>query len=189
MKKGFTLVEMLVAITITAIILTITISQFLMQKKHVDMQQTQIKLGRDTRLSLIFLGKELREIGLDPKKTNAFGITKGDNDTLTYITDKDMDGFVDIPTEVGNIYLIGNTLVFNGTHILSGVTAGGLNFTYFDKNGFEILALPINEQIAPGFFSDTVALIKISLTTEKKDIRGKLLARSEQTASFERKNR
>ena len=186
MKKGFSLIEMLVAMTITCIILGITITQFVIQRRHIDMQEMQIKLDRDTRLSLIFTGKEMREIGLDPKRTHSFGITAGNVNALSYLIDRDQDGVVDA-ADNGNIYLNGDTLVFNNDDILANVI--GLNFSYFDKGGNEILVFPINEEVSPGFFAGTVAMIEVRLTAEIRDIRGKLIARSEQTSQFERKNR
>lgn len=186
MKKGFSLIEMLVAMTITCIILAITVTQFVLQRKHIYMQEMQIKLDRDTRLSLIFIGKEMREIGLDPKRRHSFGITAGNVNALNYLIDRDQDGVVDA-ADIGNIYLNGDTLVFNNDDILPNVI--GLNFSYFEKGGNEILVFPINEEVSPGFFASTVAMIEVRLTTEMRDIRGKLIARSEQTSQFERKNR
>lgn len=186
MKKGFSLIEMLVAMSITCIILAITVTQFVLQRKHIYMQEMQIKLDRDTRLSLIFIGKEMREIGLDPKRRHSFGITAGNVNALNYLIDRDQDGVVDA-ADIGNIYLNGDTLVFNNDDILPNVI--GLNFSYFEKGGNEILVFPINEEVSPGFFASTVAMIEVRLTTEMRDIRGKLIARSEQTSQFERKNR
>lgn len=186
MKKGFSLIEMLVAMTITCIILAITVTQFVLQRKHIYMQEMQIKLDRDTRLSLIFIGKEMREIGLDPKRRHSFGITAGNVNDLNYLIDRDQDGVVDA-ADNGNIYLNGDTLVFNNDDILPNVI--GLNFSYFEKGGNEILVFPINEEVSPGFFADTVTMIEVRLTTEMRDVRGKLIARSEQTSQFERKNR
>lgn len=186
MKKGFSLIEMLVAMTITCIILAITVTQFVLQRKHIYMQEMQIKLDRDTRLSLIFIGKEMREIGLDPKRRHSFGITTGNVNALNYLIDRDQDGVVDA-ADIGNIYLNGDTLVFNNDDILPNVI--GLNFSYFEKGGNEILVFPINEEVSPGFFADTVTMIEVRLTTEMRDVRGKLIARSEQTSQFERKNR
>lgn len=186
MKKGFSLIEMLVAMTITCIILAITVTQFVLQRKHIYMQEMQIKLDRDTRLSLIFIGKEMREIGLDPKRRHSFGITAGNVNALNYLIDRDQDGVVDA-ADIGNIYLNGDTLVFNNDDILPNVI--GLNFSYFEKGGNEILVFPINEEVSPGFFADTVTMIEVLLTTEMRDVRGKLIARSEQTSQFERKNR
>lgn len=186
MKKGFSLIEMLVAMTITCIILAITVTQFALQRKHIYMQEMQIKLDRDTRLSLIFMGKEMREIGLDPKRRHSFGITAGNDSALSYLIDRDQDGVVDA-ADNGNIYLNGDILVFNNDDILPNVI--GLNFSYFEKGGNEILVFPINEEVSPGFFASTVAMIEVRLTTEMRDIRGKLIARSEQTSQFERKNR
>ena len=186
MKKGFSLIEMLVAMTITCIILAITVTQFVLQRKHIYMQEMQIKLDRDTRLSLIFIGKEMREIGLDPKRRHSFGITAGNVNALNYLIDRDQDGVVDA-ADIGNIYLNSDTLVFNNDDILPNVI--GLNFSYFEKGGNEILVFPINEEVSPGFFADTVTMIEIRLTTEMRDVRGKLIARSEQTSQFERKNR
>lgn len=186
MKKGFSLIEMLVAMTITCIILAITVTQFVLQRKHIYMQEMQIKLDRDTRLSLIFIGKEMREIGLDPKRRHSFGITAGNVNALNYLIDRDQDGVVDA-ADIGNIYLNGDTLVFNNDDILPNVIR--LNFSYFEKGGNEILVFPINEEVSPGFFADTVTMIEVRLTTEMRDVRGKLIARSEQTSQFERKNR
>ncbi len=186
MKKGFSLIEMLVAMTITCIILAITVTQFVLQRKHIYMQEMQIKLDRDTRLSLIFIGKEMREIGLDPKRTHSFGITAGNVNALNYLIDRDQDGVLDA-ADSGNIYLNGDTLVFNNDDILPNVI--GLNFSYIEKGGNEILVFPINEEVSPGFFADTVTMIEVRLTTEMRDMRRKLIARSEQTSQFERKNR
>lgn len=186
MRKGFSLIEMLVAMTITCIILAITVTQLVLQRKHIYMQEMQIKLDRDTRLSLIFMGKEMREIGLDPKRRHSFGITAGNVNALNYLIDRDQDGVVDA-ADNGNIYLNGDTLVFNNDDILPNVI--GLNFSYFEKGGNEILVFPINEEVSPGFFASTVAMIEVRLTTEMRDMRGKLIARSEQTSQFERKNR
>ncbi|GAH66741.1 unnamed protein product [marine sediment metagenome] len=128
----------------------------------------------------------MREIGLDPKRRHSFGITAGNVNALNYLIDRDQDGVVDA-ADIGNIYLNGDTLVFNNDDILPNVI--GLNFSYFEKGGNEILVFPINEEVSPGFFADTVTMIEVRLTTEMRDVRGKLIARSEQTSQFERKNR
>ncbi len=187
MKRGTTLIEMLVAITISAIILAVTVQQFLMQKGHVERQENQIKVDRDTRLTLMFIGEELREIGLDPKKTHAFGITEGFVDTLRYRIDRNQDGVVD-PADIGDIHLNGDVLVFNNDSILSDVTL--LQFTYFDEGGNTIAIPPtINESDPTGFFTDTVATINIRLVTEKRNPRNRLIGHSDQLLQIERKNR
>ena len=187
MKKGLTIIEMLVAMTITMIILAITITQFIMQSKHINIQETQIKLDRETRLSLIFIGQELREIGLDPKRTHSFGITAGYSDTLRYIIDRDKNGVVDAD-DIGDFSLSGNHLVFNtADSILSNVT--GLQFTYFDESGDPIVVFPINEEISPGVFDPTVAKIEVTLTTQIQDPQGRTMGHSRQTSQCERKNR
>ena len=187
MKKGLTLIEMMIAMTITMIILAITITQFIMQSKHINIQETQIKLDRETRLSLVFIGQELREIGLDPKRTHSFGITAGNPNTLTYLVDRNLDGVADV-ADSGDFRLVADTLFFNNTDdILPNVT--GLQFTYFDESGNEILVFPINEEVAPGFFDPTVAKIEVTLTTQIQDFRGRTMGHSTQISQCERKNR
>ena len=187
MKKGLTIIEMLIAMTITMIILAITITQFIMQRDHINIQETQIKLDRETRLTLIFIGHELREIGLDPKRTHSFGITAGDSNSLTYLVDRNLDGVVDA-ADSGDFGLSGNYLVFNtADSILSNVT--GLQFTYFDESGDTIVVFPINEEVTPGFFDPTVALIEVTLTTQVQNLQGRRMGHSRQISQCERKNR
>jgi prepilin-type N-terminal cleavage/methylation domain-containing protein len=186
MKKGLTLIEMLVAMTITLIVLGLTVTQFLLQRGHIDMQERQVKLDRDTRSTLMFVSDELREIGLDPRKSFSFGITAGDSNSITYTLDRDLDGVVDAD-ENGDIRLNADTLIFNGSNVLPNVT--NLHFAYFDTAGTPILAFPIDEDDGTGFFIAEVALIEIKITTEVRNLRGKLLAQSNQINTVERKNR
>jgi prepilin-type N-terminal cleavage/methylation domain-containing protein len=187
MRKGLTLIEMLVAVTITTIILAVTVSQFVTQRRHIDMQEQQIKLDRDTRLTLTFIADELRELGLDPKKTHAFGITTGHDSSVAYISDLDQDGAVD-PNESLHIFLNGDFIVFNADSIIeNGVT---FQIAYLDSADslIAIPALGITESDPFGFFSDTVATFQVQLTTEVHE-RNRLIARSNQTIEVERKNR
>lgn len=195
MKKGLTLIEMLIAMTITMVILAITITQFIMQRDHINIQQTQIKLDRETRLTLIFIGQELREIGLDPKRTHSFGITAGASNSLTYLVDRNLDGILN-SDDYGNFYLNGDVLVFYNTQtathvdeILSNVKK--IQFRYYDDRGFEILAfpIPIDEESSPGFFDPLVAKIEVTLTTQIQDFRGRTMGHSTQISQCERKNR
>jgi len=185
MKKGFTLVEMLVAMTITLWILAATLGQFFLQRRQLNMQEVQVVLDRNTRLSLMSIGQEIREIGFDPHRTHAFGITAGDLLSLSYLTDRDGDGVVD-PADNGNIQVVGTDLLLNGSNILSDVSH--LHFTYYDKAGNIINVLPVNEQVSPGFFADTVAVIQVVLETQIVNNQGKTLGLSKQSAQFERKN-
>jgi len=183
MKKGFSLIEMLVAITITIIILGLTTAQLFMQRKHVNMQQNQISLDRDTRLALMFIGNEMRELGLDPKKTHSFGIDSANASSIKYLSDKNLDGTLNLD-ETGKIHQLGNILIYNNDSIIPDVDT--LIFKYFDTNG-DSIAMPFSENKV-GFYTDTVALFQVHLITERRDLRGKLLARSDQSAQFERKN-
>jgi prepilin-type N-terminal cleavage/methylation domain-containing protein len=184
MRKGLTLIEMLVAVTITTIILAVTVSQFITQRRHIDMQEQQIKLDRDTRLTLMFIADELREVGLDPKKTHAFGIVSGDTQSITYSSDLDMDGALDA-NENFQISLNGDFIIFNADSIIDNAVA--FNFSYFDEDSNQIAGTVVEDD-GFGFFEDTVAAFEVELTTEIHE-RNRLIARSNQTIEVERKNR
>jgi prepilin-type N-terminal cleavage/methylation domain-containing protein len=188
MKRGLTLIEMLVAMTITGIILAITVTQFMLQRHHIDIQERQIKLDRDTRLSLVFIANELRELGLDPVRTHSFGITNGDTTTITYLTDRNTDGIVD-PADNGTIAINGDTLLFNNQFIMNNVTR--LYFTYFKNDIVDTFLpgeLPVNEDDGFGFFTPEVAGIRIRLATEINE-KGRIMAQSDQRIEAEMKNR
>lgn len=184
MRKGLTLIEMLVAITITTIILAVTVSQFVTQRRHIDMQEQQIKLDRDTRLTLMFIADELREVGLDPRKSHAFGITAGDSHAIAYTSDINRNGVVDV-NENFQIFLSGDFIVYNTDSIISHAVT--FNVAYLDSAD-SVIALPVVEDDGFGYFSDTVATFQVQLTTEIQQ-RNRLIARSNQTIEVERKNR
>ncbi len=185
MRKGLTLIEMLVAVTITSIILAVAVKQFTVQQRHIDMQEKQIKLDRDTRLTLTFIANELREVGLDPKKTHSFGIINGDSHSIAYTADLDLDGVLDA-NETFLISRVGDYIVFNNTDsiIQDAIT---LDFTYFNERD-DTITVPISEDDGFGYFYDTVATFEVHLTTEMQR-KNRTVARSNQTIEVERKNR
>lgn len=111
-ESGFTLVELLIAMTIGLIILTALSSTFLMQRKIYDVQEQIVEMVQTARAAVDMMTREIRMAGYDP--TGAGGIGFVNNADDRYDTDansihftmdigdgidNDGDGRVDEPDE------------------------------------------------------------------------------------------
>ena len=68
-ESGFTLVEMLIAMTIGLIILTALSSTFLMQRKIYDVQEQIVEMVQTARAAMDMMTREIRMAGYDPTGT------------------------------------------------------------------------------------------------------------------------
>jgi len=74
-ERGFSLVELLIAMTIGLIILTALSSTFLMQRKIYDVQEQVAEMVQNARAAMDMMSREIRMGGYDPTDAGFDGIT------------------------------------------------------------------------------------------------------------------
>ena len=74
-ERGFTLVELLIAMTIGLIILAALSSTFLMQRKIYDVQEQVVEMVQTARAAMDMMTREIRMAGYDPAGATFDGIT------------------------------------------------------------------------------------------------------------------
>ncbi len=90
-KNGFTLVELLIAMTIGLIILTALSSTFLMQRKIYDVQEQIVEMVQTARAAMDMMTREIRMAGYDPTGTGFAGIPYSSSQ-LQIVADLDGNG-------------------------------------------------------------------------------------------------
>jgi prepilin-type N-terminal cleavage/methylation domain-containing protein len=139
-KKGFTLIELIVAIFILGIILTGVYGFFFNQEKFLRRQREWSELNVVSRKASTYISKELRNIGYCDKASSggviqAFGIINGTANGIRYSHDiyGDTLGIVDHPNDTHSIRVSGDTLYIDNDFALDNVVS--LEFTYVDTTG------------------------------------------------------
>ncbi|MBU4463389.1 MAG: prepilin-type N-terminal cleavage/methylation domain-containing protein [Proteobacteria bacterium] len=74
-ESGFTLVELLIAMTIGLIILAALSSTFLIQRKTYDIQEQIVEMVQTARAAMDMMTREIRMAGYDPTGAGFDGIT------------------------------------------------------------------------------------------------------------------
>ena len=74
-ESGFTLVELLISMTIGLIILAALSSTFLMQRKTYDVQEQIVEMVQTARAAMDMMTREIRMAGYDPTGAGFDGIT------------------------------------------------------------------------------------------------------------------
>jgi prepilin-type N-terminal cleavage/methylation domain-containing protein len=139
-KKGFTLVELVVAVVVLGIILTMMYRIFFYQEKSLRRQRQWSEINTIQRKASTYISKELRNIGYCDRinsggVTQAFGIINGRANSIEYSYDVDSitAGVVDLPGDTHSIRVSGDTLKIDGYFALDNVVS--LEFTYIDTTG------------------------------------------------------
>ena len=96
-ESGFTLVELLIAMTIGLIILAALSSTFLMQRKTYDIQEQIVEMVQTARAAMDMMTREIRMAGYDPTGTGGKGFINNADDR--YDTDANSIHFT---TDIGD---------------------------------------------------------------------------------------
>jgi len=94
-ERGFTLVELLIAMTIGLIILTALSSTFLMQRKIYDVQEQIVEMVQTTRAAMDMMTREIRMAGYDPTGSAGAGIVSVVTNKIYITMDLNGDGALD----------------------------------------------------------------------------------------------
>ncbi len=179
-SSGFTLLELLISMTIGLIVLGSIFSSFTTQKKSYELQEKITVMEQNLRVPIDFITRDLRNagynptedlttgtsVGLIPGGTRSINITtnqlriladlNGDGDTGD--TGEDVDYSLD-----GTDYTDGITFDIdrNGQPLVQNITA--LTFTYYDSDG-NTIATPIT-----GDNLSIIRLVAVSITARTSD--------------------
>jgi type IV pilus assembly protein PilW len=171
-SKGFTLVELLVAMALTSIIMAGIISAYVSQLKSHVTQQTIVEMQQNLRSAMQHMEKEIRMAGYDdPNKTSVAGLTTVLANTFGFTMDLNDDGDVADANETVTYSLAANA---GGTQCLMRNTGSGnvpiaenieaLNFVYLDRvrsptnvaadvRSVQITIVAKSSRVNPGFFN------------------------------------
>jgi len=118
-KRGFTLIEMVVTITVLGILLGFIYGTLIYQQRNANLQIEYTVFSQKLQSFIGFFKTRVREIGYDPFETNAYGIINGDSTILRYNADDNGNGDFsdDLPHQftfnTGKIYYDGSPLISN----------------------------------------------------------------------------
>jgi type IV pilus assembly protein PilW len=91
-NAGFTLIELMVALVVGAVVMAITYSVYTVQQRSFKRETMVVRAQQNVRTAFILIEKELRMVGYDRSNTDLFGITNirldaAGNGTLTFTAD------------------------------------------------------------------------------------------------------
>ena len=147
-ERGFTLVELLIAMTIGLIILTALSSTFLLQRDIYDDQEQIVEMVQTTRAAMDMMSGEIRMAGYDPKGTMQRSDPTGakfvgipyDANKLEIYADLNGDEDTDEPHEYIK-YTMDSVFPFEIRRDTGGgrqefaLNIQSFTFDYFDSNG------------------------------------------------------
>ncbi len=162
-NKGFTLLELLMAVVIFTIIVTLIINEYIGQQGQSITSQQAVEMQQTARASMFLISKNIRKAGFDPAGSNNAGITNAGDGSIgnpldiSYNVDFGEDGIdnnsingIDDVAEQGTGFTL-ETLTYvladpdgdGDTDLVVEINGGGnqflaenistLNFTYLDE--------------------------------------------------------
>lgn len=157
-KKGFTLIELVIATVLTSILSFAMYSVFIRSKRSYEVGEVRAEAQKRGRLAMSKVVADLRETGLGLGEEGQ-GVLDAQKDEVTIVADLDNNG----NTEVVRYFLSDTTalpetrnphdrILYKSVNGKPGLPLGrgivGLSFGYFDQNRFNLLD-PVEERVIP----------------------------------------
>ena len=184
--RGFTLVELMVALGVGAIVLTIIYSAYGGLTRSYTTQNTAADIQQVMRAGIDFMVEDIIKAGLNPNEAPGFGIAVADSTTIRFLADRNMNGTPDdtdfeeityryIPADNRLEQCLYETVDPPGDceDLIDDVTA--VTFSYLDEDGFDL-----GNPVAAADYSD-IRSVGISLTVQKPAGRDGMISRTYST--------
>ena len=173
-RKGFTVVELLISLSIMSIALTSIYGLYISYVRVYTTEGVTTRVQQNVRASMNMMVRDIRMSGLDPTESGLFGIREITDHYIRFTADRDMDGELNDPdiaagTAESNLEHI--AYAYNGTNLLEMIlyhpdktiesrdtlmdNVSYLNFTYLDTDDVETAAL------------DEIRTVIIEMTVQK----------------------
>lgn len=140
-NRGFTIVELLVAMVVALLAMGAIYSTFLNQHRSYRIQEETAEMQQNLRAAMLYMEREIRMAGCDPIGTADAGIVKAERTLIRFTEDvrgsssgSDPDGNTDDPNEDITYSLKEKNLVKNtggGNHVVAQ-NIDAVDFVYLD---------------------------------------------------------
>lgn len=176
-EKGFTLIEMMVAIVISSIATIGAYNIFISQQKAYMIQEQVADMQQNARVAIDLMMREIRMAGYDPTEANTPNVTPIVTATQTLIriqADLDEDGSISNINEDEDVtFALNNSDIFRNTGGVNQplvINIVNLVFAYFDENA-ALIAYDEIDDVSEQVRRDDIRQISISVIarTEKED--------------------
>ena len=139
-KKGFTLIELMVALAVTSILLAGIYTTYITQLKSHLTQQLLVEMQQSMRGSMQLIEREIRMAGYDPDHSAGAGIVTMQGNTFRFTMDLDGDGNVtgtneDVRYGINISGSLGREVSGGGGLQPLAEFTDALNFVYLDRDG------------------------------------------------------
>jgi type IV pilus assembly protein PilW len=184
--KGFTLVEVLIAIAITGVVLGAIYGVFASANQTYFTQDSVADTQQRVRIALDMMARDIRMAGLDPMLAYTAGIEEATGTKLRFTADRNMDGVIQNNNRERTTYQfdggrlcmyegpdLGNPLPPLLESLIDNVSV--LSFTYRDIDG-AVIAAPVSASNLAN-----IRTVDISITCQGKDYKRQNINRTLQT--------
>ena len=172
-SKGFTLVELMIAMAIFSILSLVLVQQFSEGSRISTEQSAVSQAQQDLRIARIMMGRDLRLAGLDPLRTFRFGFEQATSSRFRITADMNENGDIDdadlervtYDLQPGNRQLLKTIYEGTGAEIsgalVDRIDPAASGFTYLDADGNDL-----GDPVPPDNLED-IRTVVIDLTVEE----------------------
>jgi type IV pilus assembly protein PilW len=159
-EHGFTLVELLVAMAVAAVVMGAVYSLYKSQQESYIAQDQVVEMQQNVRAALYQMARDMRMAGFNPQRApnvggfvtqlpdDGGGTTTTDSTNIAFTIDQDADGTIDINADDEQIaYRLDNATsalqkfrVSDGSWQTVADNISALDFVYLDPSGTDITA-------------------------------------------------
>jgi type IV pilus assembly protein PilW len=172
-EKGFTLVEILVAIVASLIVLGAIAATFIVQNKSYDKEEQVVDMQENVRAAIQILTLKLRMAGYDPTGSTGAGLVSAGSNSIQFTMDLNGDGDLDDtgPDEDITFALDTTDLQLTMDTVPVAENIQSLVFTYFDSSDNQLVPATGSPPVLSAVQMADVTRITIQLIaqTEKPD--------------------
>jgi len=186
-QRGFTLIELMIALVLSSIVIAAVFTVFTSQEKIYNIQDQISEAQQNVRVGLDWIVKEIRMAGFDPTGSAGAGIVVADAGSIQITADLDSDGNTDETDEDINFHLydsggdgdldLGRESPSGNTQpVVENISNNGLKLRYFDGAGNELTSTPLSS--ADRAAVRTIEITLTAQTTRRNQDTGEYITRT-----------
>ena len=191
-KRGLTLVELVLALSISSIVLAAIYSVFSIANKNFTTQNVAANVQQNLRSAIGLMARDIRHAGLDPTGSDNFGVEYASETKIRFTADSIESGSGEFNGIVDETNFEEITYNFQSNQVMQTLYETGsspnaaalinnianLDFAYFDAQNNDLIDYGLSPPRVPDDKLSDIRILEILVTHEEPAGRGKTVSRT-----------